>query len=308
MKNLAIIEAPFNLGLIEPSPGVEPGVRKLPAHLEKLGLYDALSPVHVSRIEPPPYKMEYDEETGVRNTEEIISYSQLLSIAVSDTIKEGNFPLIIGGDCSILIGCALGLKTIGDYGLFYIDGHTDFVFPHVSVTKGAAGMDLAIVTGHAHERLANMDGNEPYMQEPNVLAFGNRYFLEKDYMDAIRRTSITYFDLLSARKAGIENTVKDFLQMVKEKDLEGFWIHLDVDVLDDNLMPCVDSRQKDGLNYEELTLCLRLLLQSGKASGMNITILDPDLDPEGVYAGGLINELKKVLVTKSTKRSTKYTK
>ena len=40
MKPLVIVEAPSNLGLIEPAPGKEPGVRNLPAHLKANGFYD----------------------------------------------------------------------------------------------------------------------------------------------------------------------------------------------------------------------------------------------------------------------------
>ncbi len=61
----------------------------------------------------------------------------------------------------------------------------------------------------------------------------------------------------------------------------GFWIHVDADVLDDELMPAVDSRAPGGLSYEALVGLLRPLLASPRALGVEVTIYDPDRDPEG---------------------------
>ena len=91
------------------------------------------------------------------------------------------------------------------------------------------------------------------------------------------------------RKNGIKKYVSEFLQMVKDKNLNGFWIHIDVDVLNDDIMPAVDSRQPDGLNYNEFNEILQLLLNDTKAKGLDITILDPDLDPSGEYTKGFVN-------------------
>ena len=68
--------------------------------------------------------------------------------------------------------------------------------------------------------------------------------------------------------------------------VEGFWIHLDADVLDDELMPAVDSRQPGGMNYGELVELLGAFLRSGLAVGMEVTIFDPELDPTGEIAEG----------------------
>jgi arginase len=54
-----------------------------------------------------------------------------------------------------------------------------------------------------------------------------------------------------------------------------------VDVLDDEVMPAVDSRQPDGMSYADLGDVLVELLRSPLAAGMDVTILDPDLDPNG---------------------------
>lgn len=83
--------------------------------------------------------------------------------------------------------------------------------------------------------------------------------------------------------------------------LDGYWVHLDADVLDPSVMPAVDSPDADGLTPDELVALLRPLLASGRphcpegvggtpSVGLDITIYDPDLDPEGT-AGALLTDI-----------------
>jgi len=191
----------------------------------------------------------------------------------------------------------LALKQLGNFGLFFLDGHTDYIWPELSHTGGAAGMDLAIVTGHGHDKLANINRQKPYVKEEQSWCVGNREYDDPEYIAAIENSNVNYFDLNRLREYGIEKTISDFLAMADHKNLDGFWIHLDVDVLNDDIMPAVDSRAPGGLSYDELRMILGRLLKSPKATGIEITILDPDLDPEGKYTrlfveqvGGMLGE------------------
>jgi arginase len=56
-------------------------------------------------------------------------------------------------------------------------------------------------------------------------------------------------------------------------------------------MPAVDSPQADGLRYDELTALLKAIIASGLVSGMEVTIFDPDLDPDGLLARELATVL-----------------
>ena len=283
MRNLIIIEAPSNLGLKTQEPATEPGVRYLPDAFRKTGFAENAGITQVITVPPPPYTTDIHAESQVRNAEAIAAYSRTLASHVQEAIKRDLVPIVIGGDCSILIGNALGLKNLGGrYGLFAIDGHTDYMWPEHSGTAGAAGMDLALVTGNGPAILSDIDGQRPYIAETHVYAYGNRD-QEGWYVDLIRASGINYFDLPAIREQGISHITAAFLTMVGREKLDGFWIHLDVDVLGNDIMPCVDSPQDDGLNYAEWKETLQPLLASPSFRGINITILDPTLDPELTY-------------------------
>ena len=66
---------------------------------------------------------------------------------------------------------------------------------------------------------------------------------------------------------------------------EGFWTNLDADIMDPETMPAVDSPDPGGLGLADVATLLRTLLASPRALGLDVTILDPDLDEDGRLAG-----------------------
>ncbi|SHN43107.1 arginase family protein [Chitinophaga sp. CF418] len=295
MRHFMIIEAPSNLGLKELRPGVEPGVRLLPEALRKTELALETGISHVICVPTLPYSMDIDEESGVRNAEAIAAYSDKLAARVREAVEKDIIPIVIGGDCSILIGNALGLRSTGKhYGLFAMDGHHDYMWPEHSGTAGAAGMALAIISGKGHPKLTNIRQLSPYIKEEHIYAYGNRE-LDAGYVQLITDSRIHYYDLPAIREQGAHAITSRFLTMIGHAGLDGFWIHLDVDVLDNDVMPCVDSPQPGGLSYLEWEETLQPLLASQYFKGMNITILDPTMDRDNRYTKAFSERLAGLL-------------
>ncbi|OXA80410.1 arginase [Flavobacterium aquidurense] len=282
MKEVYIVEFPSNLGLKEPQPGKEPGVKKLPDWLWKNNLHKFIPHKDVIRLDPPKYSNSKDLETKILNVNSLVEYAREQAYLINNLLTQNKFPFILGGDCSILLGSAMALKQKGTYGLFYLDGHTDFMNVSLSETGGVGGMAASIVTGNGHQKLTNILNLSPYIKEDNLWCVGNREY-DEAYENEIRNSAATYLSLEMLRKQGIKNCINSFLSEIETKNLDGFWLHIDVDVLNDAIMPCVDSRTPDGLTYDEFNELTSYLFQSEKLSGLEITILDPDLDPTGQY-------------------------
>ena len=290
MKNVYILECPSNLGLKEPYPGHEPGVRMLPDWLKQWGLYDSIPSIRVTRLEAPAYTMNLDRESGIRNADAIVDYALTQKRFFEKEIKDSVFPFVLGGDCSVLLGPLLALAERGRHALFYLDGHTDFIWPSLSQTGGAGGMAAAFAAGRGPEKMTNISSLKPYIDEQHVWCVGNREYVDW-YEQAIIESKATYIPLYQLRSRGIQSCVASFLNHVEKEELSGFWIHFDVDVLNDKLMPAVDSRSPDGLAYEELVELLVPLLDSPKVAGMTLTILDPDLDPSGLHTKKFVEQI-----------------
>ena len=84
--------------------------------------------------------------TGVLNAPAIVSWSPLLADRIGKVLDNGEFPVVLGGDCTILMGAMLALKRRGRYGLMFIDGHADFFQPEAEPNGEGASMELAWAT------------------------------------------------------------------------------------------------------------------------------------------------------------------
>jgi arginase len=292
-KTISIIEAPTNLGLMPPAPDKLPGTYQAPDAFKAAQIGARLRAQDAGRVDAPVYRPEIDVETGIRNTAALRGYSTRLAELVAREVKRDRFTLVIGGDCSILLGSALALKKLGRYGLVFIDGHTDFHTPQSSRTGGAAGMDLALATGYGPEILTNIGGLKPYIRASDTVLLANRDISDPAKYAArhIFQTPIQLLPLDKMRAQGIDSVVHQTLERYEDSAVSGFFIHFDVDVLDTKTMPAVDSPMPGGMSYTEASRLLKGLLKSDLAVGMNITIFDPDLDPDGSIARGFVNFL-----------------
>jgi arginase len=144
-------------------------------------------------------------------------------------------------------------------------------------------MDLALALGHGPAVLSNLDDMRPLVRDADVAVLGYRGDLSGyGALTSLEGPlSLLWLPLTEVRSRGASNAARAALSRFASPSCEGFWIHLDVDVLDDHVMPAVDSRQPDGMSWAELGDVLLELLASASAVGMQVTILDPELDPDG---------------------------
>lgn len=292
MPRYSIVEAPSNLGLLPT------GVERTPEVLLELGLGRRLGARSVARVEAPAYDATRDAVTGMLNPRSIAGYTPKLADAVGAALGRGEFPIVLGGDCSILLGCLLALKRRGRYGLFFVDGHTDFYDPTTSVTGEGADMDLSLVTGRGPALVTDLEGRGPYVHDADTAVFGYRDATTARQHRAkdVRDTAIAAFDLAAVRAAGAGKAAVAATGQLGAAPTEGFWIHLDADVLDDRVMPAVDYRQPDGLSHDELVAALRAALATGRVAGIDVTIYNPNLDDADLTAGrGLVECLARGL-------------
>lgn len=282
-RKIQIVSAPSILGL-KPA-----GVEQLANALMNTGRLDKLKSVEPV-IEVPTlnagYNKHRDHKTNCLNLTAVHDFSRVLMRCIAEQIDKSNFPLVLGGDCSILIGIMPGLKSKGKFGLIFLDAHADFYEPAKSTTGELADMDLAIVTGRGPDMLTNIDNLKPYVEDKNVIQIGQRDAEQtKEYgSQDIRKTDINVFDFATIKSEGLDKVIADVTKYMDELNLDGFWIHFDTDVINDDENPAVDYRLPGGLTFKEAEHLLSQLIQTGKITGMSVTIFNPALDKSGEIA------------------------
>jgi arginase len=296
--SVAVIGAPSAIGI---SPYREGGMRRLdlaPAALRDHGVIARLGATDLGDAAPPPGYADVLRPFGrMRNEEDVVRYSRELSERVVAAARDGSFVVMLGGDCSIMLGALRGLRLASGEpaGVVYIDAHADFATLDESPSGSACSMNLAIAVGRMAGPLAPLVGEQPLVRGEWVVHVGRRGDGELEYGAA----SLAEFGILDLPQSVIDAQGPD---AVARQALErvsrapgGFWVHFDVDSLDPELMPAVDSPLANGLRFETATALVGRLVSHPDARGLQVTIYDPSIDPSGNGASLLVELLERVL-------------
>src|ERR1039457_2027616 len=295
MPRYTIVEAPSALGHVPEHLGVE----RAPEVLLRAGLADGLAARRAGRVGAPGYSAERDPRTRVMNPQAIRGYSPRLADAVAAVLDEGEFPVVLGGDCSILLGTMLALRRRVRYGLMYIDGDADFYQPEVNPLNGAASAsDLAFATGFGPDVITDIEGRRPLVRAEDVVLFACC-----DAADRERRGCQPLpAGLLVIDRDQVRQVCADAPSCAATRVLtrqggseDGFWIHLDADVLDETIMQAVDDPRPGGLTWDELVSALSIAVRSGHAVGLQVAIYNPDIDAGGANGRGLAATVREAL-------------
>lgn len=272
--SITIIGCPTELGLRRERSGTPSGTIYAPDVLRAAGIVERLGARDRGNLVPPPY--DEARRDGMLNRAAIDAYAAAQADAICAALDENTFPLVLGGDCSLLLGSMRALQRRGTYGLVFLDGHTDFYTPATSSTGGVAGMDLAIACASLVD---------PF----HVAHLGRRDLADARRLGGTLPDAILDLHLEVVRERGPRASARRAIERMEP--LDGFFIHLDVDVLDDAFMPCVDSPQPGGLTPAELREILDELLASPLAAAAEVTIFDPTKDGSGEVARALADLL-----------------
>jgi arginase len=286
-----LVDVPCGLGLLPK------GVDHASAALLAAGLSERLSARRIHRVTCVAASDARDADTGLLRPLELVHMATKLADAVDAALASVSVPVVIGGDCSNVLGSMLALRRRGRYGLLYLDGHADFWHPTEDDLGEAASVDLALVTGRGPELLTNLEGQKPLVRDEHVAVLGHRSSINEAHLgEHVRDTKITVQGLGEIRTEGLELCLDRALRTVTTSGLDGFWLHFDVDVLDDSLMPAVDYREPGGLSWNEAQSIVSAAARSGRMVGMQVTIYNPTLDEPGTpLADGIVELLGQAL-------------
>ncbi len=292
-RSYAIVEAPSALGTaLQWS-----GVRRLSQALLAAGLADAIGARLAGCVEPPPYLPGRDPETQVTNAPGLREYAFRLADAVGDVLGRGEFPVVLGGDCSILLGSLLATARRGREGVVFIDGHIDFYPPHIEEWDGrAANSELAFAAGRGPVALTDFGLGRPLVRDDDIVAIGFRDQANQVKYGCSLPAAALAFSRDEVRRVGAGTAAAQAIAHLSRTDgPAGYFTHLDADAVDGRLMPAVDDPAPDGFDWDELITLLRIVVQDPRASGIQVTIYNPDADPSGSAGRALAGALATAL-------------
>lgn len=273
--------------------------RSTPDALRAAGIREAFGAADAGDVAPPLRDPKRDAQTGVIAYAGLCRSSQTLREAVAATLQRGERPLVLGGDCALLLGAIAGARgAVGRVGLWFVDGHADFLDGRSSPTGEAADMELAMLTGHGPSGLVELAGEVPLVAPGHVVILGHRpASLGSDVALELSRVPAAI-----ARMSADEIVAADPAEVGERwertlADCGPAWLHLDLDVLDESTLPAVSYPQPHGLSWDAFVALARPLLGADALVGASVTDFNPDLDEDGTHARRVVEALAEARVS-----------
>jgi arginase len=264
--------------------------RALAGRLEALGVEDAGD-------------LELDPPTGERGPSGVLNEPALVRLVeatrerVSEARERGRLPLLVGGDCPVLLGAMAALRgTGGRPGLIMLDGHEDAWPPSRSETGEGSDSEIAIALGSVPGLPSALDQHLPLLDLSALAYLGPR---DRDEIlpagvESLRDRAAFFSDgaQTSARLASGQDPARSAVESIAA---DAYWLHIDLDVLASGEFDAVDYPQLGGLAWEELDRLAGTAAREPGCRGASVVIYNPDLDPSRAGADKVVAFLARLV-------------
>lgn len=277
-KSIEVIGAPTAFG--QRKLGVNFG----PDALRYAGLIERIKKIGHEVIDKgnvvsPEINMEKykSEQKGLRNLEEVITFSNSLYEKVSETKKRGHFPLILGGDHSLSIGSIAGISEhYENLGVIWYDAHGDLNTLDSSPSGNIHGMPLRALIGEGDESLINIGGYKNKVKPENIVLIGMRD-LDEGEKEYIKEVGIRTYTMADIDRLGMSTVISETIDYLKDKT-DGVHLSLDVDALDPVETPGTGTTVPGGVTYRESHLAMEMLHESNLIVSADLVEVNPLID------------------------------
>ena len=245
-----------------------------PEHLLDNGLREALE-TRGRRVRSELVHAEGDLPAEVTTAFE---FDRLVSRKVRAAVSEGEFPLVLSGNCNTSVGTLAGVGPEG-LGVVWFDAHADFNTPETTTTGFSDGMGVAVAVGHCWKAMAaGVPGFAPVLEE-NVLLVGTRDVdpAERERLDA-SEVGLVAADRIEREGLRALAVALDALR----SRVGRVYVHLDLDVLDAGKVGKANEfASEGGLSAEELEAALGMVRERFAVAACGIASYDPAFDADG---------------------------
>lgn len=275
-SKLTIIGVAIDLGAGTPGVSLGPAAIRyagIKERLENIG-YEVDDLGDIVAIKPASPIIE---GTNLKNLDEVTRVNTELCHRVDAVMKEGRFPLVLGGDHSIAIGTIAGvLQNKSNLGVIWFDAHGDINTAETSPSGNIHGMPVAVALGLGHERLTAIGGVENKLNTNNIVFVGCRD-LDQGERKMLKELGITVFTMHEIDKLGMPEVIDRAIKIASE-GTDGIHVSFDLDSMDPIFVQGTGTRVPGGLTYRESHFALEMIALTERVVSAEFVEVNPIID------------------------------
>lgn len=271
-----MIGVPLDLG--QGRRGVDMG----PSAIRYAGLRDRIRALgfevrDLGNVQVPEAESHVIQDPKLKYLPEIHKVCEDVAARVAQAMKDGDLPVILGGDHSLAIGSLAGVASVKRrVGVIWFDAHGDMNTDATTPSGNIHGMPLAASLGLGHPLLTGVAGFSPKVNPAHVVLVGTRS-VDEGEARLIRETGVRVFTMHEIDRMGIGAVMEEAVRIASE-GTEGVHLSLDLDALDPVAAPGVGTPVHGGITVREGHLAMEILAESGTLCSVDVVEVNPILD------------------------------
>ena len=290
-RRLVITGVPID-SVSAPEPGSDPfGTELAPVALRAAGLAGAVGATDAGDLPVRITGRVRDAQTGIVGWPSVQALTRAVRLQASEITAGGGLPFLVGGCCTLLPGALAGARDVlGQVGLAYLDGHLDTYDGQTSPTGEAADMPVSVIAGNGPDDWS-ADVGAPLVGPDQLALLGPRDRAEAETLGAVLPEDCGLRPELSPaqlRERGLSAAGQDAADRLSQAGGR-YWLHLDVDVLSEDVFPATDYLMPGGLNLAELRDLMEPLTRGPGLAGLSLGCYNPGKDADGSGARAVVD-------------------
>ena len=217
---------------------------------------------------------------GYRHLDEVVVWNRLTHDAVLAELRAGHLPILLGGDHCLGIGSISAVarhcrETGKKLRVLWLDAHADFNTHELTPSGNVHGMPVACLCGFGPESLINISGQTPALNPKSIRQIGIRS-VDAGEKRLVHRVGLDVFDMRFIDEMGMRHAMELALATLDEHT--HLHVSFDVDFLDPDIAPGVDTTVRGGPTYREAQLCMEMIADTGRMASLDVMELNPAMD------------------------------
>lgn len=223
-------------------------------------------------------EQKYSANQEVKYLESVVDITTQLRDKVNSVIRQGYFPLIIGGDHSLGLGSGAGAALACDnIGIIWCDAHGDFNTEETSPSGNLHGMPCAALMGWCKSNLSKVATKRIPTQ--NFFWIGARD-LDPGEVKFAKDYNLRIYTAEMIKEKGMAVVMKEVIKTLEEQNINKVHLSIDIDGMDPSIICGTGTKVERGLNNGKFYTFIDSIFATNKVVSTDFVEYNHLLDDE----------------------------